>query len=141
MAVIEFSSRLPSVPFLDLEGLKLLVWASDAAAIGQLLRPWGVKVIAASSAQEVLDTLRVERVDAIACDLDAFEDGLFLVRRMRLRSRLEGGATPAIALSTSQTQHAHTRALLAGFQDFVRPDALTVALAQVSGDSRRSLTN
>jgi CheY-like chemotaxis protein len=141
MAVIEASCRISGVPILDLEGLVLLAWARDAAGLEHLLRPWGVTVLPAHSAQEVLDGLRLERPDAIACDLDGYADGLFLVRRMRMRSRLEGGATPAIAISSSPSPQAHTRALLAGFQAFVQPEALSLALSQVTGDLRRSLAN
>jgi len=145
MAVIESSPHHPhhSYGLPSFDGSKLLVQLRDELAterLIRLLRPTGISVVSARSAEVLLERLRSERPDVVACDLELPDgDGMHLVRRIRMRSRLEGGATPAIALTSEPTRQAHTRALLAGFQAYVRPDALELclALAQVMTDRGR----
>ncbi len=145
MAVLELSRPTGRAPQIDLDGVKLLVVAHEPASVERLrrqLRTSGATIVAASSAQEALQLLRSERPDVVACELDLPDcHGLHLMRRIRMRSRLEGGATPAIALTTQVSQSAHASALLAGYQAFVPIAAdsieLAVAILGVVGAQRQ----
>ncbi len=107
-----------------------------AARYQHLFKLFGAMVIPVFSAPELLDQLRSERPDVIAYDLDIPDGDLHLIRRIRIRSRLEGGGTPALAMTSAPAANVHTKAILAGFQAYVaaEPLALLLAVAQVLGD-------
>jgi CheY-like chemotaxis protein len=123
MAVHESSRASVPVPRLELEGIKVLVVGRDGATVARFERVLGgagAVVVAAHSAGDALAVLRDQRPDLIACEIGRPDcNGLQLMRCVRMRSRLEGGATPALALTAAASQEAHTRALLAGYQAYL----------------------
>lgn len=88
----------------DLKDRRLLLMVRDgdaAARYQHLFKLFGAMVIPVFSAAELLAGLRAEQPDAVAYDLDMIEGDLHLIRRIRMRSRLDGGATPALALTAA----------------------------------------
>ncbi len=109
-----------------------MVRDEDAAVRYQhLFKLFGAMVIPVFSATALLDQLRAQLPDAIACDLDIPDGDLHLIRRIRMRPRLEGGDTPALAMTSAPVASVHTKALLAGFQGYVtaEPHELLLAIA------------
>lgn len=79
----------------------------------------GYEVVEASSAQEVLDVMEVQSVDAVLLDLN-FQggmSGLELIAHLRQDPRWEG--LPAIALTAHASPEDRHQCLEAGFDDFV----------------------
>lgn len=140
MSVIESPGGAPDLARrMDLTNRRLLLMVRDevaAARYQHLFKLFGALVIPVFSASELLSQLRSEQPDAIACDLDIPDGDLHLIRRIRMRSRLDGGGTPALAMTSAPAANAHTKAILAGFQAYVRaePLELLLAVAQVLGD-------
>lgn len=131
MFVIE---RAPTVSRrTDLASVRLLLLVRDSkTALGyqNLFEVFGATVIAVFSAKDLLDTLRTERPDIIACDVDLpHESGLHLIKRVRMRTRLEGGGTPAIGMAESPTPQIHTKALISGFQALSSREPMDLLLA------------
>lgn len=122
----------------------MLLLARDLHSIAShehMLKLFGANVIQVTSPAELIERLRSDRPDAIAVDLDAPEAGLHLIRRIRTRSRLDGGATPALAMTSALVPQLHTRALLAGFQGYVSGEPLELLLAVARVIEPRPETN
>jgi CheY-like chemotaxis protein len=123
----------------DLSGRRVLVMVRDEVAAARYVstfKLFGAQAIPAFSADEVLAQLRLHQPDAVVCDLDNAEVGLHLIRRIRMRSRLDGGATPALAMTSALVPSLQTRAMLAGFQacSSSEPLELLLAAADLLGD-------
>ena len=140
MSVIESSALARNLGRrTDLTNRRVLLMVRDqdsAARYEHLFKLFGAKVISVFSAAALFDELRTGRPDALACDLDSPDGALHLIRRIRMRSRLEGGGTPALAMTSAPAASAHTKALLAGFQAYVEADPLDLllAVARLLGD-------
>jgi len=124
----------------DLSGVKVLV-VDDAAdtldVLEQILRDTGASIVIAGSALQALECLDRERPDVIVSDIGMPEvDGLELMRRIRRRAALDGGATPAIALTALTRQDDRNRAFQAGFNDYlakpVEPANLVASIAHAA---------
>ncbi len=96
----------------------------------------------ASSAAEGYDKVRALRPHVIVSDIGMpGEDGYSYIARVRKLAPLEGGATPAMALSAFVRNEGRQRALLAGFGAFaakpVEMVELVATVAELAGRLRR----
>jgi signal transduction histidine kinase/DNA-binding response OmpR family regulator len=124
----------------EIEGLRILVVDDDLDAlelIRTLLESCKIVVKTASNAADAFQVLRTAKVDAMVSDIAMpDEDGLSLIRRVRMLSREEGGRTPAIALTAYARLEDRTKALRAGFNSHVakpvEPSELLAVLASLT---------
>ena len=125
----------------SLEGLRVLV-VDDEVDTRELLVALieGCKAIVkvAASAAEALEMLRRDPPDVLVSDVGMpGEDGLTFIRKVRALTPAEGGRVPAIALTAYASTNDRTRALVAGFNQFVsKPienQELLVVIANVMG--------
>ena len=130
----------------DLSGVKVLV-VDDAPdtldVLEQILKYSGASTLTASSAGKALDLLDQERPDVIVSDIGMSEvDGFELMRRIRRRAAAAGGAIPAIALTAFTRQEDRSKALQAGFTDYlakpVEAGSLVARIVQVLGQRGRT---
>lgn len=101
-----------------------------------LLEHNGATVLAAASASEALQMLDQFIPDVLVSDIGMTDtDGYMLIRQIRSRSAVQGGAVPAIALTAYAGDSEQQKALESGFQLHlakpIRPDALIEAIASV----------
>jgi PAS domain S-box-containing protein len=90
-------------------------------ALRLILQQNGIRVTTAASAQEALELVESMRPDALLSDIAMpGQDGLSLIRRVRLLPPGRGGLIPAAALSAYVGGEDRRKALLAGFQHHVR---------------------
>ena len=100
---------------------------------------YGIEVESAESAAEALKKIQTTKPDVLVSDIGLpGEDGYDLIRNVRALPKLEGGATPAIALTGYVSVQDRNLALEAGYQDHipkpVDPNLLLSLLAKVHGD-------
>jgi PAS domain S-box-containing protein len=129
----------------SLDGIRILVVddepdARELAAV--TLTAGGATVEGAASAREALAEIRRRRPDVIVCDIGLpGEDGVDLIRQLRSLPTLEGGATPALALTAFASPEDRSRVLWAGFQMHlakpVEPRELVVSVASLVGRTGR----
>ncbi len=105
---------------LSLKNVRVLVVDDQADSLEvckMMLETHGAEVEGTTSAAEAIKTVRQFRPHVIVSDIAMPEkDGYGMIRRIREFPELEGGLTPAIALSAYTSELDRTRALLAGFQ-------------------------
>lgn len=132
---------LPEERPTSLEGVRVLV-VDDEPDTRELLvaviERCGAEVSSASSAAEAMEMLRRSPPDVLVSDVGMpGEDGLSFMRRVRALPPAEGGRVPAIALTAFASSGDRTRALLAGFNQFVsKPienQELVIVIATVIG--------
>jgi PAS domain S-box-containing protein len=86
-------------------------------AVCHVLQEAGAKTIAAGSADEALETLRLQRPDVILSDIGMpIRDGYDLLRSVRALPAERGGSIPAIAFTAYAGSDDRDRAMSAGFQ-------------------------
>jgi CheY-like chemotaxis protein len=104
----------------DLEGFHVLVVDDEAdarALIRAILSRCNAKVSTASSAAEGFQAVRQHQPDLILSDIGMpVEDGYEFLIKLRQLSDVEGGDTPAVALTAFARSEDRRRALMAGFQ-------------------------
>jgi PAS domain S-box-containing protein len=137
----------------SLEGVSVLVVDDEADArelVATLLRHYGARVTAASSAAEAFALLRSSddgtRPDVLVSDIGMpEEDGYSLIERIRRLSPQEGGLIPAVALTAYGRASDRIRALSAGFQAHmpkpVEPAELMIVISGLSGRSVKGVGN
>ena len=95
------ASPMPRLPRLD--GLRILVVDDDLdgrTLTSLVLTQAGASVKAVASVREALQTLEVERPDALVSDIGLpDEDGFALIRQIRQPEAEHGGFLPAVALT------------------------------------------
>jgi signal transduction histidine kinase/CheY-like chemotaxis protein len=142
----EVRAQAPEHRLADLSGLKVLV-VDDAPdtldVLEQILRHSGAQTVLATSAAKALALLEEERPDVIVSDIGMPEvDGFELMRRIRRRGPDAGGAIPAIALTAFTRQDDRSKALQAGFDDYlakpVEAGALVECIAEVAARHRQA---
>jgi signal transduction histidine kinase/ActR/RegA family two-component response regulator len=124
-----------------LDGLRIVVVDDDADArmlSGTILRNAGAQVRTCSSVAEALVSIDEIHPHVVVSDLEMpGADGFALIQQLRMRSRPDGGLTPAIALSAYGRPEERARALGSGFNMHVPkpvdPGELTLIIAGVSG--------
>jgi CheY-like chemotaxis protein len=112
-------------------------------ALRLILQQNGMVVTTASSAQEAFELVERLQPDVLLSDIAMpGEDGLSLIRRVRLLPRGGGGLTPAAALSAYAAAGARRSALLAGFQHHIAkpvdPARLLEIIARMARDKSMS---
>jgi PAS domain S-box-containing protein len=86
-------------------------------ALAIALSAWGARVRTASSAEAALVAFNNRRPDILISDVAMPEqDGKYLIREIR---KLDGGQTPAIALTGLSRDNEHLEILAAGFDKYV----------------------
>ena len=105
--------------------------------LSTVLRRHGAKVDAVTSVENALAEIEREKPDVIISDIGmAGENGYELIRKVRARSREEGGHIPAIALTAYAGVADRRRALLAGFQTHlskpVEPEDLVAVILSLT---------
>jgi signal transduction histidine kinase/ActR/RegA family two-component response regulator len=145
----EVHAQAPEDRLADLSGLKVLV-VDDAPdtldVLEQILRHSGAATVTATNAGKALALLEQERPDVIVSDIGMPEvDGFELMRRIRRRGPDAGGAIPAIALTAFTRQDDRSKALQAGFDDYlakpVEAGALVQRIADVAARRRQEATS
>jgi signal transduction histidine kinase/CheY-like chemotaxis protein len=104
----------------DLAGIRVLLVEDDDDArllLEKVLKSHDAHVRAVPTAREALDILERERVDVLLSDIEMpGTDGYTLIKELRMRPPLLGGAVPAVALTAYARTEDRVRALRAGFQ-------------------------
>jgi CheY-like chemotaxis protein len=132
------ASPMPRLPRLD--GLRILVVDDnpDGRALTSLvLTQAGASVKAVTSVREALQTIDVERPNALVSDIGLpDEDGYALIRQVRQYEADHGGFLPAVALTGYARAEDRARILAAGFQAHVpkpvEPVELTAVIAAIT---------
>jgi CheY-like chemotaxis protein len=110
----------PVEPVPLLRGLSILVVddnPDDREFVRTSLEHYGAVVRTAASAHEACERFRVDRPDVLVSDLVMpQEDGLDLIRQIRVMDERTGTRTPAAALSALARAEDRRRALSAGYQ-------------------------
>ncbi len=127
-----------------LGGVRVLVVDDHPDArelLSLVLAQAGAEVLTAGSAGEALEAFARARPDVLLSDIGMpEEDGLTLLARVRLLTKAEGGATPAVALTAYATEEDRRRALDAGFAEHlpkpVEPAELVAVIAGLAGRGR-----
>ena len=125
----------------ELAGLKILCIDDEPDArdlLRTLLERCKAIVTTAASPSEALGMLAQARPDVIVSDIGMpGEDGYSFIRKLRSRSREDGGRTPAVALTAYARAEDRTRALVEGFQSHaakpIDPQELLVVIANLAG--------
>jgi PAS domain S-box-containing protein len=142
------SGSLPGVSW-TLEGVWALVVDDELDArelVTTLLRQYGAKVTAVSSASEALTVLEKSegnsQPDVLVSDISMPDvDGYELIRQLRELPAEQGGRIPAIALTAYGRSIDRIRALSAGFQMHmpkpVEPAELATVVASLTGRAGR----
>ncbi|MGE0126594.1 MAG: CHASE3 domain-containing protein [Blastocatellales bacterium] len=126
---------------LQLNGARVLVVDDDADTrqlLRRILEDYGATVRTAASAAEALEMIVAGPPDALVADIGMpDEDGYALMRKIRKLPSERGGGVPALALTAYARPEDRTRALTAGFQNFVtkpvEPDELAAVVASLTG--------
>ncbi|MDO9020979.1 MAG: PAS domain-containing protein [Deltaproteobacteria bacterium] len=137
----EGERALPEECPVSLKGLSILVVDDEPDTrdlLEVVLRQCEADVRTAGSAAEALEALRRAPPDVLVSDIGMpGEDGLALLRKVRALPREEGGRVPAIALTAYASTGDRTRALMAGFNQFVSKPIenheLVVVIANLMG--------
>jgi PAS domain S-box-containing protein len=105
---------------LTLKGQKVLVIEDEPDArelIKEALTQCQAHVVTAASAMEGLEVVKNQRPDVLISDIGMpGEDGYQFIRAVRNLPEIQGGRTPAIALTAFAHSSDRTKALLAGYQ-------------------------
>jgi CheY-like chemotaxis protein len=125
----------------ELRGVRVLVVDDDDDSremLEQLLVGAGASLRTASSAQTALQALDEEVPDILVSDIGMpGEDGLSLIKRIRLRTPTDGGEVPAVALTAYARGEDRTVALRAGFNSHVSkpidPGEIIAVIASACG--------
>lgn len=123
------------------EGLTVLLVDDEEdvrEALRLILQQNGMVVTTAASAREAFELLERLRPDVLLSDIAMpGEDGLSLIRRVRLLPPSGGGLIPAAAISAYASAADRRAALLAGFQHHlakpVEPGQLLALIANMAG--------
>jgi CheY-like chemotaxis protein/nitrogen-specific signal transduction histidine kinase len=135
-AVDEPASEDPAGPDrVNLEGLRVLIVGDDGEArtgVARELSGRGAAVATASSSEEAMREVAGFSPDAMVVDLEMRgEAGYDFIGRVRALGPVEGGRTPAVALSSHSRPEDRLRTLRAGFQIHVAKPAPPRELATV----------
>jgi CheY-like chemotaxis protein len=106
---------------LPLKGLRILVVEDDADSrdmLETILRFHGADVLSAKDVVDGFNTFLTMRPDVLVSDVGLPElDGYDLIRRIRALPEVQGGETPAIAVTGYVSIQDQSLALSAGYQE------------------------
>jgi signal transduction histidine kinase len=128
---------------LRFRGLKVLVVDDDqdtCEIVGAVLKRAGAEVRTCLSASQALDAIDTCVPDVLVSDIGMpDEDGYTLIRKVRARTKEEGGRVVAVALTAYGRSEDRLKALSAGFQVHVgkpiEPSQLVRVVASVAGQT------
>jgi PAS domain S-box-containing protein len=131
----------PDYRLANLAGVRVLIVDDELDArdlLRRVLADCGAEVLAAASAREALELVRLQRPQLLVSDIGMPEvDGYELLRQVRALGAAQGGRIPAIALTAFARSEDRTRALRAGFLVHVakpvEPAELVATVASVAG--------
>lgn len=129
----------------ELLGVRVLVVDDDDDSremLEHLLAGAGAQLRGVSGAQTALQALDQEVPDVLVSDIGMpEEDGLSLIRKIRLRAAAEGGLVPAVALTAYARGEDRALALRAGFNSHVSkpidPNEIIAVIASTCGHFMR----
>ena len=124
-----------------LTGVRVLVVDDEPDArelIKRVLIQCEAEVITARNSEEGIELLRSQRPNVIVSDIGMPDrDGYQFIREVRNLPSLEGGKTPAIALTAFARSEDRTRAMLAGYQVHIskpiEPQELIATVGSLAG--------
>ena len=124
----------------DLTGVRVLLVEDELDGrelLAEILGTAGAEVRAVGSAAEAMEGIAAFRPDVLVSDIAmAQEDGYSLVRRLRRLASVDGGSTPAIAVSAYAREDDRIRSLAAGFQRHIAkpldPEELVAAVSHLA---------
>jgi PAS domain S-box-containing protein len=124
------------------DGLRVLLVDDEEdarEALRLILQQNGMVVTTAASAREAFDLVESVQPDVLLSDIAMpGEDGLSLIRRVRLLPPTAGGLVPAAALSAYAGGEDRRKALLAGFQHHIaKPVDPAHLLTVIAGMARK----
>lgn len=128
-----------------LDGAKILVVDDDAEArelLTTMLAQEGAEVKPCERAAQAIELVKEWRPVVLVSDIGMpDEDGYSLIRRLRALDPLEGGKTPALALTGFARNEDRMRALQAGFDMYIpkplEPVGLVSIIASMVGRTRK----
>lgn len=138
---VDVEASLPA-----LHGVRVVVVDDDEDArevLQTVLAHAGADVAVASSVASAMDCMATRRPDVVVADIGMpGEDGYALIRKLRQAPRAQGGAAPAIALTSFARAEDRAKALEAGFQLHLSkpivPSAVVHAVASFVPQGRRA---
>lgn len=130
-------SREFSTAFSFFQGLRVLIvnnHADSSDLMALILQSYGVEVQAASMVQPALKIFRQWQPDILVSEIALpDEDGLALIRRVRMLSAESNKRVTAIAVTAYVTEKMHQRALSSGFDLwFTKPLDFDAFVAEVA---------
>jgi CheY-like chemotaxis protein len=132
---------LSTVHLRRLDGIRVLLVEDEPSASEALMvlfKACGADARAAGSAAEALVVFATWQPDVLVSDIAMpGEDGYSLIRKIRQRSPLEGGAVPAVALTAYAKIEDRVTILAAGFQMYLSKPADPNELIAVVGSLAR----
>jgi PAS domain S-box-containing protein len=131
---------------ISLSGIKVLVIDDEPDArelIKWILTQSKAAVVIAASATEGLEMLKTERPDVLISDIGMpGKDGYQFIREVRNLPAIEGGKTPAIALTAFAGSGDRTKALIAGYHMHlakpIESDELIATIGSLKGRTREA---
>ena len=103
-----------------LGGVTVLIVEDDAETrelLQAIVSNTGAEAITAASVRDAVGVFETRRPDLIVSDIGMpREDGYSLIRKIRSRAPVDGGLTPAVALTAHTRADDRNRSLRAGFQ-------------------------
>jgi len=137
---VEADAGEPRAPLRDLNVLVVDDDEETARLVSAVLRKFGLRPEARTSAKDGLAALRESWPDVMISDLNMpEEDGYSLIGKARAMAAAEGRCLRAAAFTSWASEQERSRALVAGFDLYinkpVHPLALVAAVATLSGES------
>lgn len=125
-----------------LSGLKILIIDDKPEGLDvtkSMLSFYQAEVIPCLTAAKGLEQLQAHKPDVIVCDLNMPQvNGYQFIKAVRNLPPDKGGNTPAIALSVLGRDEAQTKAIKAGFQEYLgKPVRLVTLIGTVAGAAGR----
>ena len=129
-----------AVPNISLMGVRVLLVDDDRDTLDlftNIVEETHAEVRVATSVAEALDMFEVWRPDVVVSDVEIpGEDGYGLIRRLRERTVVDGGAVPAVAVTAYGRLEDRVRLLAAGYNTHipkpVEPAELVIVLAALT---------
>ncbi len=135
-------NRIVTLPMVSLDGIRVLVVDDEPDArelVSSVLTDAGAEVFTAASADDGLLAVATHRPDLIVSDIGMPDrDGYQFIRDVRSLAPVDGGRTPAIALTAFARSEDRTRVMLAGYQVHVskpiEPQELVATIKSIAGN-------
>jgi CheY-like chemotaxis protein len=125
----------------SLKGVKVLMVDDEAdtrTLVKRVLEDCHATVVTAASAMEALSLLPSQRPNVLVCDIGMpAMDGYELIRRVRALEKSTGESVPAIAFMAFARAEDRTRAINAGFREYISKPVEPGELVKLVGSLAR----